>query len=186
MAPLGHMHVTTPEISADRALVRVRTTVRNASGAGAEVEIRSRITDPDGRTVARTAGTAAVADEAAVTHELTVPEPLLWDFATRSTATPCTPSCASGAAPPTPAARPSASGTFRSTPTRASPSTAATQDQGCRPPPRPGRPRRGEQHRRRAPADADHEVDGCQRPAHLPTTPPSPEMIRVCEAGHRG
>ncbi|MBG7704542.1 DUF4982 domain-containing protein [Streptomyces sp. MC1] len=74
--------VTTPEVSADRALVRVRTTVRNASGTGADVEIRSRIVAPDGRTVARTATTAAVADEATETHELTVPEPLLWDFAT--------------------------------------------------------------------------------------------------------
>ncbi|MEU6669035.1 glycoside hydrolase family 2 TIM barrel-domain containing protein [Streptomyces sp. NPDC046727] len=75
-------YVTTPEVSADRALVRVRTTARNESGTGTDVEIRSRITAPDGCTVARTATTVAVSEEATETHELTVPAPLLWDFAT--------------------------------------------------------------------------------------------------------
>ncbi|MFJ4523376.1 glycoside hydrolase family 2 TIM barrel-domain containing protein [Streptomyces sp. NPDC088810] len=75
-------YVTTPEVSADRAVVRVSTTVRNESGTGTDVEIRSRITDPAGRTVARAAGTVSVPDEAAATQELTVPKPLLWDFAT--------------------------------------------------------------------------------------------------------
>ncbi|MEU8472863.1 glycoside hydrolase family 2 TIM barrel-domain containing protein [Streptomyces sp. NPDC029006] len=76
--------VTTPEISADRALVRVRTTVRNDSGTGTpvQVEVVSRITGPDGRTAARTATTRTVDEEATETHELTVPEPLLWDVAT--------------------------------------------------------------------------------------------------------
>ncbi|MGW7402656.1 glycoside hydrolase family 2 TIM barrel-domain containing protein [Streptomyces sp. NPDC054833] len=73
--------VTTPDITAERALVRVRTAVVNASGSGADVQVRSRIVDPDGHTVARTSSTVAVADEAAETHELTVPEPRLWDFA---------------------------------------------------------------------------------------------------------
>ncbi|MFE9899683.1 glycoside hydrolase family 2 TIM barrel-domain containing protein [Streptomyces achromogenes] len=77
-------YVTTPEVTAGRALVRVRTTARNDSGAAADVEIRSRITAPDGRTVARTDTTVAVAaaGEADATHELTVPDPLLWDFTT--------------------------------------------------------------------------------------------------------
>ncbi|MGW4566142.1 glycoside hydrolase family 2 TIM barrel-domain containing protein [Streptomyces sp. NPDC004561] len=75
-------YVTTPEVSADRALVRVATTVVDESGAGTDVEVVSRITGPDGRTVARAATTAAVSDRATQTQELTVPEPLLWDFAT--------------------------------------------------------------------------------------------------------
>ncbi|AOR30305.1 beta-galactosidase [Streptomyces fodineus] len=74
--------VTTDEISADSALVRVATTVVNESGTGTDVRIESRITGPDGRTVARTATTAAVSDRATETHELTVGKPLLWDFAT--------------------------------------------------------------------------------------------------------
>ncbi|MFF9623445.1 glycoside hydrolase family 2 TIM barrel-domain containing protein [Streptomyces griseosporeus] len=75
-------YVTTPEVGEDRALVRVATTVVNASGAGADVEIVSRITGPDGRTVARAATTVPVADTRTETHELAVPDPLRWDTAT--------------------------------------------------------------------------------------------------------
>ncbi|MEU1200673.1 glycoside hydrolase family 2 TIM barrel-domain containing protein [Streptomyces sp. NPDC005813] len=75
-------HVTTPEITKERALVRVRTTVVNASGAPAEVQVISRILDPDGRTAARTTTTATVTDQADETHELSVSAPRLWDFAT--------------------------------------------------------------------------------------------------------
>ncbi|GHE06661.1 glycoside hydrolase family 2 TIM barrel-domain containing protein [Streptomyces alanosinicus] len=74
--------VSTPEVSAGSALVRVATTVLNESGTGTDVQILSRITGPDGRTLARTASTAAVSGQATETHELTVAEPLLWDFAT--------------------------------------------------------------------------------------------------------
>lgn len=73
--------VTTPEISAERAVVRIETSVVNASGAGADVEVVSRIVDPKGRTVARTSSTAAVTDKKTETHELTVRRPRLWDIA---------------------------------------------------------------------------------------------------------
>ncbi|MFG2357115.1 glycoside hydrolase family 2 TIM barrel-domain containing protein [Streptomyces sp. NPDC048521] len=75
-------YVTTPEVSADRALVRVRTLVRNESGTGTDVQVVSRITGPDGRTAARTSSTVVVSDESAETHELTVGMPHLWDFTT--------------------------------------------------------------------------------------------------------
>ncbi|QOV40585.1 DUF4982 domain-containing protein [Streptomyces ferrugineus] len=75
-------YVTTPEITDERGLVRVRTSVVNASGGGTDVEVVSRIVDPRGRTVARASSTAAVTDRATETHELTVPDPKLWDFAT--------------------------------------------------------------------------------------------------------
>ncbi|WP_449353019.1 glycoside hydrolase family 2 TIM barrel-domain containing protein [Streptomyces shaanxiensis] len=74
--------VTTPEITAKRGLVRVATSVANTSGAGTDVEVVTRIVDPRGRTVARTSSTVAVTDRASETHELTVPEPQLWDLAT--------------------------------------------------------------------------------------------------------
>ncbi|MEU5074589.1 glycoside hydrolase family 2 TIM barrel-domain containing protein [Streptomyces asoensis] len=74
--------VTTPEITGDRALVRVATTVENDSGAGADVQIVSRVVDPDGRTVARTSSTVTVAARATETHELTVADPRRWDFET--------------------------------------------------------------------------------------------------------
>ncbi|MFD8653755.1 glycoside hydrolase family 2 TIM barrel-domain containing protein [Streptomyces mirabilis] len=75
-------YVTTPDITAERAVVRVRTTVVNESGAAAEVQVISRIVDPDGRTAARTSTRVAVTDRADETHELTVAKPRLWDFAT--------------------------------------------------------------------------------------------------------
>ncbi|PWI13738.1 beta-galactosidase [Streptomyces sp. Act143] len=74
-------YVTTPDVTEERAVVRVRTSVVNASGAAHQVEIRSTVKDARGRTVARTASTAGVGDNAAEVHELTVPEPRLWDFA---------------------------------------------------------------------------------------------------------
>ncbi|MFE7271560.1 glycoside hydrolase family 2 TIM barrel-domain containing protein [Streptomyces sp. NPDC057623] len=75
-------YVTTPEIAEERGVVRVRTSVVNAAGGGGDVEVVSRIVDPDGRTVARTASTLPVTDRATETHELTVPRPKVWDFET--------------------------------------------------------------------------------------------------------
>ncbi len=74
-------YVTTPDITEKRALVQVRTSVVNETGTAGEVEIRSRIKDATGRTVARTATTVTVDAEATETHELTVARPRLWDFA---------------------------------------------------------------------------------------------------------
>ncbi|MCX4767051.1 DUF4982 domain-containing protein [Streptomyces sp. NBC_01275] len=73
-------YVTTPEVTDERAVVRIATTVENASGTGADVEVVSRVVAPNGRTLARASTTVAVADRATETHELTVPEPVLWDF----------------------------------------------------------------------------------------------------------
>ncbi len=72
--------VLTPEISAERAVVRIDTSVVDESGAGADVEVVSRIVDRKGRTVARTSSTVAVTDETTETHELTVRRPELWDI----------------------------------------------------------------------------------------------------------
>ncbi|WP_262056843.1 glycoside hydrolase family 2 TIM barrel-domain containing protein [Streptomyces sp. STR69] len=75
-------YVTTPDITAERAVVRVGTTVQNESGTAGEVEIGSRIVDPGGRTVARATSTVSVSDRSTETHELTVPKPKLWDIET--------------------------------------------------------------------------------------------------------
>ncbi|WP_171114952.1 MULTISPECIES: glycoside hydrolase family 2 TIM barrel-domain containing protein [unclassified Streptomyces] len=80
--PRWGTYVTTPQVTEQRARVRVRTDVLNASGGARPVEISSRITGPDGRTVARTSSTVDVTDSATETHELTVERPELWDFAT--------------------------------------------------------------------------------------------------------
>ncbi|MET7572823.1 glycoside hydrolase family 2 TIM barrel-domain containing protein [Streptomyces sp. NPDC005492] len=73
-------YITTPDITAQRAVVRVRTSVLNESGAPSEVEVRSRVVDPGGRTAARATTTVTVADRATEIHELTVPQPKLWDI----------------------------------------------------------------------------------------------------------
>ncbi|NED02346.1 hypothetical protein G3I55_11850, partial [Streptomyces sp. SID6648] len=65
-------YVTTPRVGEDSAVVRVQTSVVNASGTACEVEVRSTVKDADGHTVARAASTVDVADAAAGTHELTV------------------------------------------------------------------------------------------------------------------
>ncbi|MFF0459633.1 glycoside hydrolase family 2 TIM barrel-domain containing protein [Streptomyces mexicanus] len=74
--------VTTPQVGADRAVVRVRTEVANDSGAAARVEVASTVLDPDGRTVAKAASTVTADAHGTGTtaHELTVPHPRLWDF----------------------------------------------------------------------------------------------------------
>ncbi|MFJ9582449.1 glycoside hydrolase family 2 TIM barrel-domain containing protein [Streptomyces acidicola] len=76
-------YVTTEELSGERALLRARTTVVNASGTATEVTVRSRVADPDGRTVARTeSAVTAAADPETVTHELAVPDPRVWGIDT--------------------------------------------------------------------------------------------------------
>ncbi|MET9872253.1 glycoside hydrolase family 2 TIM barrel-domain containing protein, partial [Streptomyces sp. NPDC006386] len=72
--------VTTPEVSRERAVVRVATSVVDASGSGADVEVVSRVVDPKGRTVARASSTAVVTGAHTETHRLTVPRPELWDI----------------------------------------------------------------------------------------------------------
>lgn len=75
--------VTTPDIRKDRALVRARTSVVNASGDARRAEVRSTVVDPDGHTVARGTSTVTVgADPATVTHDLTVRGPRMWDIDT--------------------------------------------------------------------------------------------------------
>ncbi|MEU9916923.1 glycoside hydrolase family 2 TIM barrel-domain containing protein [Streptomyces sp. NPDC051001] len=73
-------YVTTPDVTGERAVVRVETSVANESGAARQVEIRSTVKDARGRTVARGATTADITEQATEIHELTVPEPRLWDF----------------------------------------------------------------------------------------------------------
>ncbi|WP_416968979.1 glycoside hydrolase family 2 TIM barrel-domain containing protein [Streptomyces sp. 4F14] len=78
--PRWGTHVTTPEITADRATVDIRTTVANASGTPRDVEVTSRIVAPNGRTVARTTSTLTVTDTATEAHTAVVPDPKRWDF----------------------------------------------------------------------------------------------------------
>lgn len=79
VAPWG-VYVSTPEVSATGATVRVRTTILNERDGAQEVTVRSRIVAPDGLPVTVTETQAAI--EAGGRHEcsqdLTVASPLLW------------------------------------------------------------------------------------------------------------
>nr|WP_239158427.1 glycoside hydrolase family 2 TIM barrel-domain containing protein [Streptomyces sp. SID13726] len=74
--------VTTPEITGERGVVRVTTSVVDVSPNGTDVEVVTRVLDPRGRTVARTSAGVAVTDRVTATQELTVRAPKLWDIAT--------------------------------------------------------------------------------------------------------
>ena len=74
------VYVTTPEVSPEAALVRVRSTVENEAEAGHEVTVRSRIVAPDGAPAGVAEATATI--DAANRHEyaqdLQVAGPQLW------------------------------------------------------------------------------------------------------------
>ena len=72
--------VTTPEISADRAKVTVRTRIRNEANTGARLVVRTILTGPAGTPAGEaesevTAGASAAAD---LTQEIRVNNPALW------------------------------------------------------------------------------------------------------------
>ena len=77
-------YVTTPTIEATSAVVKAETTVKNSADAAAQVTLRSTIypKNGDGAVATATAAEAveiAAGETAAVTQELTVQNPLLWD-----------------------------------------------------------------------------------------------------------
>ncbi len=74
-------YVTTPEVSAARATVAVRTEVRNRSAAAAGVSIRTRVLDATGLAVAETTAPLNIAPNETATgaSSLIVPQPQLWD-----------------------------------------------------------------------------------------------------------
>jgi beta-galactosidase len=74
--------VTTPEVSAQRARVRVQTEVENHTGAAQEVTLVSRVFDPAGRQVARATTRRTIEPGVATAIEqdgLSVANPALWD-----------------------------------------------------------------------------------------------------------
>jgi len=73
--------VTTPQVSAESALVNVKTDIVNDSGATKTGLVRQQILDPEGKVVAEFSATQAVAAGAKATVDLTSPalkSPRLW------------------------------------------------------------------------------------------------------------
>ena len=80
--PTGGLFVTVPEISRDRALVKISGEVRNDGGAEAALEVRARIVDPRGKRVGETVSpTRAVAGATSVVEQsVELRSPRLWSL----------------------------------------------------------------------------------------------------------
>jgi beta-galactosidase len=74
------VYVTTPEVHADRALVKAQTRVENTSGDPKTVQLVSRVVAPDGTTVGETVSQTGVEAERdhTFTQSINVPKPQLW------------------------------------------------------------------------------------------------------------
>ena len=83
LAPWG-LYVTTPQLSADRAVVRARATVENRSPKSRDLSVRITLLDPAGRAVGtvdtptRRVGVGELIDFSA---EISVAQPQRWDLA---------------------------------------------------------------------------------------------------------
>lgn len=78
--PAGGVFITTEELTADQARLRVHTEVGNAGTAAEDVTIETELLDPDGRPLAtvRTAGRVPAAGEWTGSIDVVVPRPQAW------------------------------------------------------------------------------------------------------------
>ncbi|MGE5599274.1 MAG: glycoside hydrolase family 2 TIM barrel-domain containing protein, partial [Bacteroidota bacterium] len=78
------IYVTTPTVTAEKAVVSIRAMVENESGAPREAGVRWRLRGPDGEETGRAEGRAVVAAEgrADLAGEIEVPRPSLWSVET--------------------------------------------------------------------------------------------------------
>ena len=83
IAPWG-VFVSTPEVSPTTAMVRVQTTVTNASETTREITVQTSLVAPDGKAVASIESSAAVTNgrAAVVTQQIKIAKPQLWNLDT--------------------------------------------------------------------------------------------------------
>ena len=81
IAPWG-VFVSTPEVSATQAVVRVQTTLTNASDTPREITLQTSLVAPDGKAVASMASSATVTNGCAetVTQQIQIARPQLWNL----------------------------------------------------------------------------------------------------------
>jgi beta-galactosidase len=81
---IGHwgVFVTTPQVSAKEATVRIETSVTNESDAAREITVQTRLVSPGGKSVAtgETNCTVAAGETVAVTQQIAVSNPQLWNL----------------------------------------------------------------------------------------------------------
>jgi len=75
-------YVTTPEVTAGRATIRVMTRVQNRAGREVRARLQSTITDSEGKPAGRNSGEAMIPANGAqiISSELTVTSPQRWDI----------------------------------------------------------------------------------------------------------
>jgi beta-galactosidase len=81
---IGHwgVFVTTPQVSAKEATVRIETSVTNESDAAREITVQTTLVSPGGKSVAagETNCTVAAGETVAVTQQIAVSNPQLWNL----------------------------------------------------------------------------------------------------------
>ena len=77
IAPWG-VHVTTPEVAAENALVKIQTKLAGDAVKSGGIILRSNLLDPDGRSVATTESSVGTAND--FTQQLRISKPQLWDL----------------------------------------------------------------------------------------------------------
>ena len=70
--------VTTPKVSKSKALVKVRTVVRNESGKNRKVTLETVVKDSEGRVVSNVVSSMTVAHEEEFVQQCVVKNPVLW------------------------------------------------------------------------------------------------------------
>ena len=75
-------YVTTPEISAGKARVYIKTDIQNQSGSDQQVTLITTILDPSGKQVTTNSTRLKAGKEISAEQDLTVANPMLWDIAT--------------------------------------------------------------------------------------------------------
>jgi beta-galactosidase len=78
----GGLFVTTPEVSKEKALVKISSEVRNGIGADAALEVRARVVDAQGKTLRETASPARVVagETSVVAQSVELRAPRLWSL----------------------------------------------------------------------------------------------------------
>jgi beta-galactosidase len=80
VAPWG-VFISTPEVGAEKATVKIETKVANMADAEKKLSLRSTVLGPDGKELAAVSSdlTVAAGKDADATQQLVLPKPQLWD-----------------------------------------------------------------------------------------------------------
>jgi beta-galactosidase len=75
-------YITTPEVNADKAVIKVKTELVNQTSQAQQVQLQSIVLDPSGKQVAVETTALSMNADAVAEQQITVSKPLLWDIKT--------------------------------------------------------------------------------------------------------